>query len=454
MSSKIVIIGGVAAGPKVASKVMRLDPTAEVTVLEKGKFLSYAGCGLPYYVSGKVKEQKDLMSTPVGVVRDAAFFQKVKNVKVLNETEALEIDRARKRVRARTHGKGEDFWLDYDKLVLATGAKPVVPPIPGIKLGNIFTLHGVHDAEGIKALLAQSKARDVVMIGGGLIGVETTEALVESGCRVTLVEMLPQVLRILDWELARLVEKHMESHGVKVLTNAQVTAFEGDGTVREVITTRGRLPADMVVLAIGVRPNVDLARAAELAIGLTGAIQVDDTQRTSDPDIYAVGDCVQTTDLITGKPCFVPLGSTNKQGRGAGANIGGAAMIFPGIVGAQSFRVFGLEVAAAGLNEREAVSAGYHPVSALVWGNAIAGSMPGSKKVGVRLTADRATGKLLGAQALGEAGAVSRINTLACALWAGLGIDEIGYLDLAYAPPFSPSWDPIHVAAQTLRRSM
>ena len=256
---KVVIVGGVAAGPKTASKVIRLVPDAEVTVVEKGKLLSYAGCGLPYYVSGVVKEQKELLSTPVGVVRDPVFFRKVKNVHVMNETEAVQIDRAAKRVRVRALAGGEESWLDYDKLVLATGGTPVVPPIPHVDLERIFRLHGVHDAEGIRAVLAEGKARDVVIVGGGLIGVETTEALVEAGCRVTIVEMLPQLLSILDWEMARLVEKHMETHGVKVLTGSKVLSFQGNGQVSAVVTEQGPLPADMVVLAVGVRPNVKLA---------------------------------------------------------------------------------------------------------------------------------------------------------------------------------------------------
>ena len=259
---KIVIIGGVAAGPKTASKIIRLMPDAEVTVVEKGKLLSYAGCGLPYYVSGVVKEQKELMSTPVGVMRDSVFFRKVKNVHARNETEAVEIDRVGKRVRIRALTDGKESWLDYDKLVLATGGMPVVPPIPNVGLENIFTLTGVHDAEGIRAVLAEGKARDVVIVGGGLIGVETTEALVHKGCRVTMVEMLPQVLNILDWEMAKLVEQHMESHGVKIHTGSKVLAFQGDGKVSAVVTERGTIPADMVILAVGVRPNVKLAQGA------------------------------------------------------------------------------------------------------------------------------------------------------------------------------------------------
>ena len=271
-SLKVVIIGGVAAGPKVAAKVVRLRPDAEVTVVEKGQFLSYAGCGLPYYVSGVVTEQAELMSTPIGVLRDPSFFQKVKNVHVKNRTEAMEIDRKGKRIRVRDLDSDEESWLDYDKLVLATGANPVVPPIPGVNLSNIFTLHGVEDAEGIKTTLSEDKARDVVVVGGGLIGIEVTEALVHKGCRVTVVEMLPQILRILDEEMAILVAGHLESHGVKVLTGTKVESFEGNGKVCTVVTDKGPIPADMVIMSIGVRPNVGLAKDAGLELGRTGAI--------------------------------------------------------------------------------------------------------------------------------------------------------------------------------------
>ncbi|MFC1761949.1 IS630 family transposase [Planctomycetota bacterium] len=349
---RVVIVGGVAAGPKVASKVIRLCQDAEVTVIERGELLSYAGCGLPYYISGAVKEQKELMSTPVGVVRDPVFFQNVKNVKVLNRTEALEIDRTKKSIKVCDLQTHQESWLPYDKLVLATGASPVVPPIPGTDLDNVFTLQGVHDAEGIRSALAESKARDVVIVGGGLIGVETTEALVEHGCRVTMVEMLPQILRILDADMAKLVEKHMESHGVKVLTDTRLEAIDGDDTVTAVQTSAGRFSADMVIMAIGVRPSVSLAQAADLEIGTSGGIKVNECMQTSDPDIYAAGDCVECHDLMTGKGCFVPLGSTaNKQGRVAAVNLCGGDDRFPGVLGSTVCKVFDFCVARTGLGE-------------------------------------------------------------------------------------------------------
>jgi len=256
------------------------------------------------------------MSTPVGTVRDPVFFQNVKNIRALNGAEAIDIDRAGKRLRVRDLVQGRETWLDYDKLVLATGDKAIVPPLPGTDLDNVFTLQGVHDAEGIRALLAQDKARDVMIVGGGLIGVEITEALAQRGCRVTMVEMMPQTLRILDPDMVCLVEQHMESHGVKVLTNTRVEAIEGDGTVKSVMTGAGRIAVDAVILAIGVRPNVTLVQTAGLEIGRTGAIKVNDRMQTGDPDTFAAGDCVECRDIMTNGPCFVPLGSTaNKQGR-------------------------------------------------------------------------------------------------------------------------------------------
>ncbi len=453
--AKIVIIGGVAAGPKTASKVIRLMPDAEVTVVEKGKLLSYAGCGLPYYVSGVVKEQKELLATPVGVVRDSVFFRKVKNVRVLNETEALQIDRAGKRVLVRALTDGEESWLDYDKLALATGGTPVVPPIPHVDLEGIFALHGVHDAEGIRDVLAQGKARDVVIVGGGLIGVETTEALVEAGCRVTIVEMLPQVLNILDWGMARLVEKHMELHGVKVLTSSKVLSFEGDGQVSAVVTDQGKLPADMVVLAVGVRPNVKLAQDAGLEIGSTGAIKVDDHMRTSDPDVYAAGDCVESVDLVTGQPCFVPLGSTaNKQGRVAAMNICGGEDAFPGVLGSSVCKVFDYCVARTGLTETAAKQRGYEVTTAMAPGPDRAHYMPSAVPLLLKLVVDSRTRRLLGVQAVGPGAGDKRIDVAAMAITAGMTVDQLANADLCYAPPYAPAMDNIITAANVARNKL
>ena len=455
MPLKVIVIGGVAAGPKTAAKIMRLNPAAEVTLLEKGKFISYAGCGLPYYVSGTVKEQKDLMSTPIGVVRDPTFFQKVKNFRVLTETEALEIDRDRKRVRARRNGETQDLWLDYDKLVLATGARPITLSIPNANLANIFTLHSVTDAEAIKTLVTQAHAREVVMIGGGLIGVEAVEALVQCGCRVTVLEMMPQVLRMLDWEMARLVEQHMESHGVKVLTNTRVTAFEGEGRVSGVLTNQGRLAADLVVLGIGVKPNVDLARSAGLQIGSTGAIQVDDGMRTSDPDIYAAGDCAESTNLVTGKPCHVPMGSTaNKQGRVAAINVCGDQDKFPGVLGSTVCRVFDFCVARTGLTEAAGRQHGYDTTTVWVPDTDRPHYMPTAKLLILKLVVDARTRKLLGAQAVGPGAGDKRMDVAALAITAGMTVDQLSKVDLCYAPPYSPALDNLITAANVARNKL
>lgn len=452
---RVVIIGGVAAGPKVASKIIRLCQNAEVTIVEKGKLLSYAGCGLPYYVSGVVKDQKELMCTPVGTVRDPVFFQNVKNVKILNETEAIKIDRTNRRIQVRDLVRGQESWLEYDKLVLATGAKPVIPPIAGTDLGNVFTLQGVHDAEGIRAALAQDKARDVVIIGGGLIGVEITEALVQRGCRVTIVEMMPQILRILDPDMVRLVEKHMESHGVRVLTNTKLERIEGEKSVTAVQTSARRIIADMVILAIGVRPNVILAEAADLEIGPTGAIKVNDRMQTSDPNIYAAGDCVECKDLMTGKPCYVPLGSTaNKQGRVAAVNICGGQDHFPGVLGSTVCKVFDFCVARTGLSESAAKEEGYDVVTVLAPAPDKAHFMPQAKVLMLKLIAGRGTRKLLGAQAVGPGDGDKRIDVAAMALTAGMTVDQLANADLCYAPPFAPAMDNIITAANVVRNKI
>ncbi|MFO7973691.1 MAG: FAD-dependent oxidoreductase, partial [Candidatus Hydrogenedentota bacterium] len=453
---KVVIVGGVAAGPKVASKIIRLCPEAEVTILEKGKVLSYAGCGLPYYISGVVKEQTELMSTAAGAVRDPVFFQKVKNVVVHNGMEAVEIDRENKRVHARDLSSGNESRYDYDYLVLSTGATPVKPAIPGIDLENVFTLHGVHDAEGIRHLLSKDKARDVVVLGGGLIGVEVTEALVAKGCRVTMVELTDQILGMLDWEMAKLVEQHMESHGVKVLTNTTATALEGeDGRVKAVLTDEGAIPVEMVIMGIGVRPNVTLAEQAGLEIGRSGAIKVDNRLHTSDPNVFAVGDCVENVDLITGDPAYVPLGSTaNKQGRVAAINICGGDDTFPGILGSAVCKVFDFCVARTGLTERQARAKGYDVVTVLSPAPDRAHYMPTAKTLMMKLVVDRKSRKLLGLQAVGPGAGDKRVDVAAMAITADMTIDQLAKVDLCYAPPYSPAMDNVITAADIARNKL
>jgi NADPH-dependent 2,4-dienoyl-CoA reductase/sulfur reductase-like enzyme/rhodanese-related sulfurtransferase/anti-sigma regulatory factor (Ser/Thr protein kinase) len=452
---KVVIIGGVAAGPKVAAKIMRLDPDADVTIVEKGRLLSYAGCGLPFYISGTVKDQSELMSSPAGVVRDPIFFQQVKNVHLMNQTEAIEIDRKKKQVRVKHLLDGTELLLDYDKLVLATGSEPVMPDIEGIKLGNIFTLHGVTDAEGIKAALDRGKAHDVVIVGGGLIGIEMTEALVKKGCRVTIVECLPQIFRLLDTELAMLVENQLESHGIRVLTDTHVTKFQGKDTVESVVTSRGIYPADLVIIAAGHRPNVALAKQAGLQIGTIGGLKVNPKMQTSDPDIYAAGDCVENIDMITQKPCYVPLGSTaNKQGRVAAINICGGSDTFAPILGTVACKVFDYNVAVTGLTEHTAGKAGFDVITVLVPAPDREHFVPGAQLVMLKLVVDRKTRRLLGAQAIGAGNGDKRIDVAATAIAAKMTVEQIANLDLCYAPPYSPVIDNIITAANVARNKL
>ena len=455
-SMRVVVVGGVAAGPKIAAKVMRLRPDAHVTIVEKGRVLSYAGCGLPYYISGLVKDQRELISTPEGVVRGPEYFEKVKGARVMNRAEVVRIDRQNRRVLVRDLISNDEQWLAYDKLVLATGAVPIVPHIPGVHLENVFTLHGIEHAEGIKAQLAEGRAKDVIIVGGGLIGVEMTESLVSTGCRVTLVEMLPQLLpTILDWEMAELVRAHFESKGVRVILRTRVTGLAGDGKVRRVLTTAGSFPADMVIMGTGVRPNVRLAVEAGLELGQTGAIKVDQHMRTSDPDIYAAGDCVESVDLVTGRPCYVPLGSTaNKQGRVAAINICGGNDAFPGVAGTTVCKVFDYTVARAGLTERHARELGLSVVTTLTPGLDRAHFMPDAAMIVIKLIAEAGTGRLLGIQVVGPGEAAKRVDVAVAAMTTGMTTDAISKLDLCYAPSYSDALDNLHTACNVMRNKL
>lgn len=452
---RVVVVGGVAAGPKAAAKIIRLNPDALVTVVDRGDVLSYAGCGFPYYVSGVVRRQKELLSSPVGMVRDPVFFQNVKNVVVLNRTEALEVDRRGKRVRLRNLLNHDETWASYDKLVLATGAVPVRPSVPGAGLAGIFTLHGVHDAEGIRAVLSGDKARDVVIVGGGLLGVEITQALVSRGCRVTIIEKRPQILAMLDCEMAQLTARHMESHGVRVLTETELIAFDGRDAVQSVRTNRGALAAEMVVIAMGVRPDVTLAERAGLEIGRTGALRVDDRLRTSDPDIFAAGDCVESRHVLTGKPCYIPLGSTaNKQGRAAAVNLCGGNERFPGVLGSTVCQVFDYCVGVTGLKEQEARDLGYDPVIALAPAPDREHFLPSARPLAIKLVVDRSTRRLIGCQAIGEGDGAKRIDVAATAILGGMTVDQAANLDLCYAPPFSQAMDHIITGANIVRNKI
>ena len=345
--------------------------------------------------------------------------------------------------------------IPFDILVLATGARAIVPDFPGAGKPGIFTLKNLEDAIRIKSYLRQTKSRKAIIIGAGFIAMEMSEALQNAGIQTTIFHRGTLPANRWDPGLSVFMLEELKDNGVEFVPEAETTAIEdGKDFPLRAITNRGNWEADLILFAVGVRPNVDLAKTMGVKIGPTGAVAVNSFQQTSQDNVYAVGDCCESWHRVSHRFVNIPLGDiANKQGRVAGRNIGGKPLTFPGIVGSQSFRLFNLEVAATGIDEKEAQISGYNPASVLIWGNAISVSM-GQKKIGLKLVADKSSGILLGAQAVGLAGAVSRINALSVALWAGLNIDEVAYLDLAYSPPYSGAWDIIHNAAQTLRRAI
>ncbi|MFO7693295.1 MAG: FAD-dependent oxidoreductase [Vicinamibacterales bacterium] len=454
-SRRVVIIGGVAAGPKVAAKVMRLDPHAEVTIVERGRFLAYSGCALPYYVSGVVNEQRRLLETALGTVRDSSFFHDLKNVRTLDVTEAISIDRQRKVVRVRSFDRGERD-LPYDQLVLATGSRPVRPRIPGVDLGGICTLHGVPDAETLRAELRPTHVKDVVIVGAGLLGCQITEAIAMRGARLSLVEANPTILGVVDPLIGLLTQRHLESHGVRVLTGTKVVAFEGDGRVREVVLDDGRrLPCDFVVLAAGVRPEVALGEEAGLEIGKMGAFAVDEYLRTSDPDIFAAGDCAERPHLLTGQPSWFPgAAAAAIQGRIAAVNLCGGSEPYPGALGTIIIKQFDATVARTGLTIEQAREAGFDPVVAVVPGLDHAHFIPDAEMMVFVLMADRGTRRLLGAQVFGRGHVAKRIDIVATALAAGLSLDGLSRVSLAYAPHCAMATDVVVAAANVLRNKL
>lgn len=345
--------------------------------------------------------------------------------------------------------------LPFDILTLATGTKALIPDIPGVDKPGIFTLKNLEDAIKIKTYLRENKCRKVIIIGAGFIAMEMSESLHAAGIKTVIFHRASLPANRWDAELSSLMLEELKNNGVEFVPTAETAAIEtGTQAPLSVVTNQGKWDADMVLLAIGVKPDVHLARELGLTIGKTGAVAVNYFQQTSQENVYAAGDCCESWHRVSRRWVNIPLGDiANKQGRVAGRNIGGKPLEFAGIVGAQSFRLFNLECAATGIDEKEAALSNYNPVSTLIWGNAISGSL-GQKKIGLKLIADRSSGKLLGAQAVGFAGAVSRINSLSVALWAEMNIDEVAYLDLAYSPPFSGAWDIIHNAAQALRRAI
>ncbi len=452
MGRRIVVIGGVACGPKAACRVKRLDPSVEVLLMEKGEEISYGACGLPFYLEGQVDDVKELTTTPVGVVRDVNFFKAVKGVDVLLNTEAVAIDRKAKEVSIRNVKDGSEDVISYDKLVIATGSSPVRPPIPGIDLAGIYCLKTLNDGIQLKKAMENAPGKNAVIVGAGLIGMECLEPLLKAGFKVHVVEKLPFVLpALLDEEMAVPLMKHIESKGVVLHCGDGVSSFNGDGHVQKVVTEKTEIPADLVLLAIGFRPNTKLAQEAGLDTGPMG-IKVDAHLRTSDPDIYAGGDCVESYNVVTGKPIYAPMGSTaNKHGRIIGNNLAGWNSTFSGVCGTGVCNILGFNVARTGLTERDAKNEGIEVLTALCPAPDKPHYMKGAKLIHLKMVADRYTGRLLGVQILGPGEVLSRVDTAAAIIKGHGSVDDCFETDMAYAPPFSPAMDNLIVAANVIQ---
>jgi len=458
MSNRIVIIGGVATGPKAASRARRRDPNAEITIIEKGNLLSYAGCGMPYFIVGDVKNCDELMCTSAGVVRNSTFFQNVKDIKAYTKTLAQAIDREKKEVKVIDLLSNESRTIPYDKLVIATGSTHFRPPIEGSELNRIYTLGHPDEAIAIQQCANLEDVKSVAVFGGGLIGMEVTEAFVRLGLEVTVVEMIDRLLpKLLDAEISAYLAKYLRSQGIKLRLSEKAIKLEGDenNNVRKVITDKSEISADMIVTAIGVRPNVELAKNAGLKIGETGAIWVDEYLRTSDPDIYAGGDCVENTHLVTGKKVYVPLGSTaNKHGRIIGDNVTGGSEKFNGVLGTTIFKILNYTVGCTGLTERYARELGYNVVTCIAPGSDVSHYYPESALILIKLVVNKDNGKILGAQMIGPGDIDKRLDVVATTMTYGGTVRELANTDLGYAPPYSSAIDMVAHAANIIRNKI
>ncbi|MBO8129489.1 MAG: FAD-dependent oxidoreductase [Peptococcaceae bacterium] len=456
MARRVLIIGGVAAGPKVAARLRRLDPEAEITMVERGKYISYAGCGMPFYLDGQVREFEELFRTAYRVPRDERYFAGERNIRVLTRTEAIAIDRGKKRVLVRNLQTGVEEHLPYDQLVLCTGAEAVVPPFEGLDLKGVYRLKDPGDAQKIMAGI--DDINEAVVVGAGFIGIEVAGAFANRKILVSVVELYDQVMpNVFDADMARLFQRRLEGQGIEFYLQEKVLRFEGDenGRVTRVITDKREIDADAVVVAVGVRPNVKLARDAGLAIGETGAIAVNEYMQTSDPNIYAAGDCVETVHRLTGQKTYVPLASTaNRQARVVADNIAGREARFKGILGTSVLQATIWNAGRTGLTEKQARELGFEVVTVINPGHDRSHYHPDDRTIIIKLVVDQVTGVLLGVQALGAGEVAKRIDVAATALNLRATVDDLVETDLGYCPPFNSTIDPLQHAANVLRNKL
>lgn len=448
---RLVIVGGVAGGASAAARARRVNEDADIVLLERGPEISFANCGLPYHIGGEIRDRRRLLvQTPEGMRRRF-------RVDVRTRSEAVAIDRSRKEVKVRDLDHGRDHVLPYDKLILSPGAEPIRPPIPGVDLPQVHCLRSLQDMDAIMLRLAKDPARSAVVIGGGYIGLEMTEALVRRGLRVTLVEMAPQVMSSLDPEMAAPLHHHLTHQGVDLRLGRPVTAFAlQDGRLRVSLGPQEEVEGHLAILSVGVRPEVMLARASGLEVGENGGVRVDDRMRTSDPDIFAVGDVVETPEFVSGRWGVVPLaGPANRQGRIAADNAMGRDSVYRGTQGTAICKVFDLAAGTTGLNEKALRRLGRPYEKVFLHPASHAGYYPGAFPLSLKLLFEPGSGRVLGAQAVGADGVDKRLDVLSVAVRSGLTVFDLEHLELCYAPPFGSAKDPVNyagfIAANVLR---
>jgi CoA-dependent NAD(P)H sulfur oxidoreductase len=442
---RLVIVGGVAAGTKAASRARRLDPEMEITVYQEEPEPSISECGLPYYLSDIVEERERL------VARTPEQFAE-KDIEVLVRHRVERIDADSKKLVVQDLGAGKTFEDTYDRLVVATGARAVLPPIPGVDLEGVFALRFLTDADGIRAYVRERSPKRATIVGGGYIGIEVAENLCGLGMECSLIEGEDRVALAYGPEVSERVEEELRAHKVDIFTGERVDEFTGEDRVRGVKFGDAELATDLVIVGVGIRPSVELAAEAGVEVGTTGAIVVDKHMKTNLFDVWAAGDCVESTDLTSGEPVWFPLGDTaNQMGRVAGTNAatGEDTLEFPGTLGTGIFKVFDLGVGKTGLSEKAAADAGFETVSASLSAYDRAAYYPGAGKVFLKLIADRATGRILGAEAAGTS-SDKLIDICATALWGGLSYPDLVNIDLAYSPPYGPALSPVIQAATIL----
>ena len=439
---KLVVIGGVAGGATAAARARRLSEEAEIVVFERGEYISFANCGLPYHIGEVIKERQDLLVTT------ADAFKSRYAVDIRLFTEVIAIDPAQKQVTAKNHQTGQTYTETYDKLILSPGAEPVRPPFPGVDSDKIFNLRNIPDTDRIKAFVDQNKPASAVVVGGGFIGLEMAENLAFRGVKPTIVERLEQVMPAMDYEMAGLMHAHLKEKGVELILGDGIASFEDRGDGLTVKTENGReVECDMAILSIGVKPEQRLAREAGLEIGELGGVKVAATMQTSDPDIYAVGDAVEVTDFLTGFSTMTPLaGPANKQGRIAADNVMGRRSIFKGTLGTSVVKIFEQTVASTGTNEKTLKRFGIPYYASYSHSGSHASYYPGAEMMAIKLLLSPGNGKVMGAQIVGGEGVDKRIDVLATAIHASMTVFQLEELELAYAPPYSSAKDPVNIA--------